>query len=181
MIEINNSIFYLFYNLAHQSRVFDNLIIFIAEVLPYILVVTAFLFLFLHEDKSDTVSIVEIFKKRFKEIALVFGATLLAWVFSFALKQLFMLERPFIKFLDVSPLWAESGYAFPSSHSTFFMALAFSLYFSHKKVGYVFMFFALLIGISRIIAGVHFPVDIFGGFVLGGGIAYAIELFYKNR
>jgi len=38
------------------------------------------------------------------------------------------------------------------------------------------MFFAFLIGIARIIAGVHFPIDILGGFILGAGIAYLIKL-----
>jgi membrane-associated phospholipid phosphatase len=61
------------------------------------------------------------------------------------------------------------------------MALAFALYFNHKKVGlpaqagYWFIFFALLIGVARIMAGVHFPIDILGGFVLGFLIAFLLK------
>ena len=78
-------------------------------------------------------------------------------------------------FSNIVPLFSESGYAFPSGHATFFMALAFALFFNHKKAGYVFILFALLIGIARIIAGVHFPVDILGGFILGFFIAFFVK------
>jgi undecaprenyl-diphosphatase len=61
------------------------------------------------------------------------------------------------------------------------MALAFSIFFLHKKAGYYFMFFALLIGLARIMAGVHFPADILGGFVLGFAISFIFDVFFKNR
>jgi undecaprenyl-diphosphatase len=60
------------------------------------------------------------------------------------------------------------------------MALAFALFFSHKKIGYIFMFFAFLIGIARIIAGAHFPVDILGGFILGILTAYLVRFLSKK-
>ena len=41
------------------------------------------------------------------------------------------------------------------------------------------MFFALLIGVARIIAGVHFPIDILGGFIIGFIVAYFIKKFSK--
>jgi len=60
------------------------------------------------------------------------------------------------------------------------MALAFAIFLTHKKVGYWFMFFALLIGIARIIVGVHFPIDILGGFILGALIAYLVRFVYDK-
>jgi membrane-associated phospholipid phosphatase len=39
----------------------------------------------------------------------------------------------------------------------------------------------LLIGVARIIAGVHFPIDILGGFCLGFLVAYLFNKFeYKH-
>ena len=78
---------------------------------------------------------------------------------------------------DVQSLIKETGFSFPSGHASFFMALACAIFISHKKAGYLFMFFALLIGIARIIAGVHFPVDILGGFILGYAISRVIYFF----
>ncbi len=81
----------------------------------------------------------------------------------------------------MKPLFLHGGMdSFPSGHATLFSALAVAIYVVHKKVGYVFMFFALIIGLSRIVAGVHFPVDILAGFAIGTAISFTInKYFYK--
>ncbi len=160
---MNNAIFYFFYSLAHQSAFFDNIVIFTAVYFPYIVILLAGLFLFLY-------------RKNWREFFLVFFSGFLAYFLAVILKILFHTSRPFEALSNVYSLFPETGLSFPSSHATFFSALAVSLFFYHKKAGYVFMFFALLIGLSRIVAGVHFPIDIFGGFILGIGVAY----FLKN-
>ena len=42
------------------------------------------------------------------------------------------------------------------------------------------MFFAFLIGLVRIMAGIHFPIDILGGFILGTLTAYFVKYLYKK-
>lgn len=167
-MNLNQNIFYFFYNLSHQSESFDKFIVFVAETLPYIVIIFASVFIFFYLKNS-------------KIFFWVFFSSIFAWVCAYALKLLFHTDRPFLALLDVTPLWVESGYAFPSGHATFFMALAFAIYLSHKKAGYVFIFLALIIGLARIAAGIHFPVDILGGFVLGGSVAYLVNYWYKNR
>lgn len=176
---LNNQIFFIFYNLAHQSVFFDKLVIFFAQTFPYIVILTAILFLFFHRDNINSNFPIREFKMRIREVVLVFFSSGLAWFLSYIFKFVFHRYRPFAVLPNISSLFTEIGYAFPSGHATFFMALAFSLFFSHKKVGYIFMFFTLLIGLARIIAGVHFPIDILGGFILGIGIAYLIKYLYK--
>lgn len=107
---------------------------------------------------------------------MVFFSGFLAYFISEILKILFHTTRPFLALPNVQALFTESSYAFPSGHATFFSALAFAIFFLHKKAGYVFICFAVLIGVARIVAGVHFPVDILGGFVLGGLVAYLLRL-----
>lgn len=164
---MNNEIFYFFYNLAHQSIFFDNLIVFFAVYFPYLVILLAALFLIFY-------------RKSWKEFFLVFFSSGLAVFFDLIFKYLIHTPRPFVAFANISGLFPESGYAFPSGHATFFMALAISLFFLNKKTGYIFMFFALLIGIARIIAGAHFPIDILGGFILGGIVSYSFAFFTKN-
>ena len=185
---MNNNIFYFFYNLAHKSVFLDKVIIFIAEPLAYFVIVSAIIFVLFHHDiftPKQGFGGFGVFKKAFlnfkqkwREIVLVFFSSISAWVLAYVLKILFHTSRPFLVLPDVTPLWIESGYAFPSGHATFFMALAVAVYLSHKKAGYVFITFAFLIGLARITAGVHFPIDIFGGFVLGSGVAYLVNYFY---
>jgi membrane-associated phospholipid phosphatase len=177
---INNQIFFFFYNFAHQSFWFDKLIFFCAETLPYFVVLLAGLFLVFHHDlifrKNSNLALIQ----KWKEVAFVFFSGALAW-FSAALLKLFVhTPRPFIKFSEVLPLFDKSGYAFPSGHAAFFIAIAFALFFNHKKLGCLFMFFALIISIARIASGVHFPIDILGGFILGILVAYLVKFLYKK-
>lgn len=173
---MNNQIFFFFYNLAHQSVFFDKLVVFTADIFPYVVILIAGLFLLMHHDVLPSKNPFKEFIKKWKEICLVFFSGVLAWGIAFVLKILIHTYRPFIVFPNVHSLFSETGYAFPSGHATFFSALAVSIFLSHKKAGYLFMLFAFLIGVARIIAGVHFPIDILGGFVLGSTIAY----FLKN-
>ena len=164
---MNNAIFYFFYNLVHRSIFFDKIVVFTAIYFPYIVVILAGLFLLFHHKILQAENPFRVFWEKKKKILLVFFSSALAWFVSEIFKILFHIPRPFLVLPDIHTLFTETGYSFPSGHATFFSALAVSLFFLHKKAGYVFMFFALLIGLARIIAGVHFPIDILGGFIFG--------------
>lgn len=164
---MNNNIFFFLYNLAHQSVFFDRLVIFFAVYFPIVVIFLAGIFLIMHHEVLKAEEPFKVFLEKKREILMVFFSAIVAWVTAYVLKFLIHSPRPFDAFSQVHSLFSETGYSFPSGHATFFMALAFAIFFLHKKVGYIFMFFALLIGLARIIAGVHFPIDILGGFVLG--------------
>jgi membrane-associated phospholipid phosphatase len=173
---MNNQIFFFFYNLAHQSAFFDKLVVFFAVYFPYIVILLAGIFLLFHHEVFSSENPLKAFIQKWKEIVLVFFSGAFAWFLAYVLKYLFHTGRPVDIFSNIIPLISKTDYSFPSGHATFFMALAIALFFSHKKVGYIFLFFAFLIGVARIIAGVHFPIDILGGFILGLIIAF----FLKN-
>jgi undecaprenyl-diphosphatase len=172
---MNDTIFFFLYGLTHQSKIFDDIVIFFAVYFPYLVIILAGIFLLFHHDVFKAEKPFQVFLQKKKEILLVFFSGILAWLVDTVLKYLIHTPRPFDVFPQVHSLFAESWYSFPSGHATFFMALAVSIFLSHKKAGYLFMFFALLIGIARIIAGVHFPVDILGGFVIGALVAFFVK------
>ncbi|MEI6581229.1 MAG: phosphatase PAP2 family protein [bacterium] len=177
---LNNQIFFTLYNLSHKSVFFDWVVIFIGNILPYLTVLAVIIFLLFHHEIIPSENPFKIFRQKWKEIVLIFFSGSLAWLLSFLLKLIIHLPRPFVDFPQVVPLFRVVGYAPPSGHATFYMALAFAIFFSHKKVGFIFMFIAFLIGIARVIAGVHFPVDILSGFILGAGIAYLVRFLYDK-
>ncbi|MBY0376565.1 phosphatase PAP2 family protein [Patescibacteria group bacterium] len=172
---MNNAIFYFFYNFAHKSAFVDGLITFFAVYFPYLVIIIAGLFVLFHHEVIKAENPWQVLMQKKKEILRVFIYGLVAWIVAYVFKILIHTDRPFVKLSNVQNLFPETGFAFPSGHATFFAALAFSIFFYHKKVGYWFMGFALIIGLARIAGGVHFPIDILGGFALGGLVAYLLK------
>ncbi len=71
--------------------------------------------------------------------------------------------------------------SFPSGDTTTIFALYAALAFLLPKYKILFLFGAILVGLSRIMVGVHFPSDVFGGILLGMFGAYGVRnlLFAK--
>lgn len=62
----------------------------------------------------------------------------------------------------------------PSNVATVGFALAVSLWTWNRRAGLAFGIAAILLGLSRVFCGVHYPGDVLAGVVLGGGVAYAL-------
>ena len=66
------------------------------------------------------------------------------------------------------------GYSFPSNHAANSFAAAGVLSVFYRRLRYAFYAFALLIGLSRPILGVHYPSDVLAGAVLGSAVALTV-------
>ncbi len=131
----------------------EQVVIFFAVYFSYLVIVAAGILILYH--------------RSWRELLITFAASFAAWVLAHVLKNLIQVARP------DGGLFLADGYAFPSGHATFFFALAMSIFFFHKKSGSWLLFFALLISLARILAGVHSPLDILGGIILGSLAAYS--------
>lgn len=166
---MNETIFNYLYGFAHQSSLIDATIRFTAEWYGYIILVALFVYLFEHRDNPQ---------KGVRDLFVVSVVAVLAWFLAHFFKDVFQTLRPFAADARVIPLLFESGYAFPSGHATFFMSLAASLWFYHKHLATFFGFSAVLIGVARVAAGIHWPIDILGGLILGCVIGVALHAFF---
>ena len=157
---MNASIFSFFYNLSNKSKRFDKIVAFVTHILPYLIV----LFIFLSFFSSRT---------SWEEVVVVSSATFTAWIISLLLKITFRHARPLSHKVDTLFI-SESRFSFPSEHSAIFSALAFSALHFYYFLGFVLVFLALIIGISRIVVGAHYPKDVLIGWLLG----FLVALFF---
>lgn len=73
------------------------------------------------------------------------------------------------------------GYGFPSGHATFAAACATILYYQiGRKYRRYLILLVLLVGLSRMYLGAHFPLDIVGGWALGAVVGAGLSLFLGN-
>ncbi len=93
---------------------------------------------------------------------------LVAYAITELIKTFFPMLRPF-QFNGALPLTLTipSDGTFPSSHSAVGFALAVTILKHDKKVGILYLVMAGLVGVARIMAHVHYPIDIMAGALIG--------------
>jgi membrane-associated phospholipid phosphatase len=78
-----------------------------------------------------------------------------------------------------------SSFSFTSSHATNHFAAAMFLFLtlksSFKNWTYLFFFWAGSISYAQIYVGVHYPLDILGGTIIGCSVGYLTGTFYNKR
>ena len=83
-----------------------------------------------------------------------------------AVRNFLDLERPYEKY-DITPIYKKDtkGHSFPSRHTASAAVIGATFLYVSMPLGAVFLTIALLIALSRIAAGVHFPRDAAAGFL----------------
>ncbi|MBU6500623.1 MAG: phosphatase PAP2 family protein [Patescibacteria group bacterium] len=154
---MNQSIFQLIHQLSGTSAILDDLGIFLANYLPYLLVL-GFLILVIRQKEWRRSSVI------FTDGAL--AVILSRGIVTEVIRFFYNHPRPFDA-LGFTALISESGNSFPSGHMTFFFALALIVFYYNKKAGWWYFVLSAIIGLARIYVGVHWPADILGGALIG--------------
>lgn len=144
-------------NLAGKWICLDSIAIFFAQYFIYFLAAGAVLFFFL-------------IKKKERIYYLILAGTsviLSRLIITELIRLIWYRPRPFVAHRVNQLIEHSASGSFPSGHITFLFALSAVIYFFSKKIGWLFFICSFLIGLSRVFIGVHYPLDVFGGIIIG--------------
>lgn len=169
---MNESLFDAIFQFAHQSPLLDGVGVFCAAYLQYFVVIGLFALLFAWR--------VDWRLKLFVGIEAVLVVVIARGIVAESIKVFIDSARPFVA-LGVDPLFMPSSQgSFPSGHAAFFFSLAFALFFTQRTWAWWYLGAAAIIGIARVFAGVHWPIDIVGGALIGLAIAALVHFFVQD-
>jgi undecaprenyl-diphosphatase len=159
-------IFNFIYGLANKWWPLDWLGIFFAKYLGYFIVLVAVFFLIKERNWHQ-----RIYFFALGGLSVILARGLITEIIRF----FYYRPRPFLV-LQIQPLINHdiTG-SFPSGHATAFFALALAIFYFNRKWGWRCLILALLIGLARIFVGVHWPLDILAGAIIGLGSAFLIR------
>jgi membrane-associated phospholipid phosphatase len=116
-----------------------------------------------------------------------FLTIMVGWGLGAIVKQLVHRPRPVV----VDPLWQAKDYSFPSGHAQNVALAAVSTIIllwplmskTGRRLAVVLAgVLALVVGLDRVLLGVHFPSDVLAGWIMGAGLATTSwRLFGRSR
>ncbi|MFZ3044208.1 MAG: phosphatase PAP2 family protein [Minisyncoccia bacterium] len=171
MAAFDTQLFFLLNSLVGKSTFVDGIIIFCASYLAYILVALLLALVFFSSYSR--------YKKLEILVAVATSSIIARLGVTEIIRAFYHRPRPFSVF-PTHQLITDSAWSFPSGHATFFFAMATALYLYNKKWGIGFFLATILITVSRVIAGVHYPSDILGGALIGILVGYLTVFFIRK-
>ncbi len=181
VLNLDHQIFTAINSLSGKYHWLDLLAIICAKYLIFVIFGAALgWWISLHKTKSTSAWPIEGKKKW-----LAFGHLGLTALGVYLLNNLIALihfrERPFlhdgVKQI-VNPISEKS---FPSDHAAASFAVATVILFYNKALGVFLFILAIFVGLGRIYTGVHYPLDVLGGAIVGILSALVIKLILRVK
>ncbi len=176
---LNQKLFFFINHGALQSPVLDGFMIFVSKFFVQALALLVFGWLVFLAVKSKKDS--SLFLKKIGDILIFFIALSFVWAITELIKGLVSLPRPYQALGNIKNLLVfGDNDSFPSLHTSFSFALAYFVYSLSKRAGLMLFGIAVIIGISRIYVGVHYPLDVLAGAFVGTLISFIIVKVFKR-
>ncbi|MCP3942992.1 MAG: undecaprenyl-diphosphatase [Desulfobacteraceae bacterium] len=171
MIEqFNDNTFLIINNLAHKIAWCDGLAILTAKYSPLI-----FIALLVYLWFSN--------KKNSRNNALYAGCcVILGLSLNLIIEFFYFHPRPFMNNIGTTLINHVADTSFPSDHTTFMLSISVFLLLlkETRKIGIIFTIIGIIGGLSRVMCGVHYPVDVLGALLVAVVSGFLILGFKKQ-
>ena len=164
---MNETLFLYINSFAGNNHILDLFFIISAKAMPYIFIGVEVWLYFVAKRKTEAI--------------FAFYSVVIGLFISQIIGIFYFHNRPFMDNLGVQLIHHQAENSFPSDHTTFLFAIAFSyLFFKLKKLAVISLILAFLGGIARVYVGVHYPFDIMGGIFVGFVASFVVFLLREK-
>lgn len=172
LLNFDYRVFQIFNSLAGRTEGWDAVFVALSEYTMFALILGLAVYLFVQKKgRAAAQAAIQALAAAFIGRALIVPL----------IRAFFFRARPFVEGAVTQLVSHDpSESAFPSGHATVMFALAFSLFFKNARFGTVYLILATVSSFSRVVVGVHFPLDIVGGMLVGALGAFAAEWIFKT-
>ncbi len=179
MHNLNEQLFLFISGGSGQYGVLDYFFLIVTNYLVPVLVISTIIWFFIVPPKRMKDPLQRL--GTYKHAGLLAISVMLVWAVTEFIKGLVAFPRPAQILLDLEPLSTFGSYdSFPSAHTAFAFMIATFVYHYFKRAGRLLFSLAFLVGISRMYVGVHFPLDVFVGALIGIVIPWGIISTFKR-
>ncbi|GAB6430986.1 undecaprenyl-diphosphatase [Bacillus luti] len=156
---MNYTVFQWINNLAGTSMLLDKVMVAITNSAAYVAILFMFILWFHNGKKENAI------RKQYTVLYTTLSV-IIALLVNVIIHVVYYHPRPFVSH-DVNQLvpHAENS-SFVSDHSVLVLSIAFIFILRGEKLRYIALVWAVLVCISRLYVGVHFPLDVIGAAVI---------------
>ncbi|WP_002147534.1 undecaprenyl-diphosphatase [Bacillus cereus] len=171
---MNYTVFQWINNFAGSSKLLDTLMIAITNSVPYVAILFMLILWFNNGKKENAI------RKQYTVLYTTLSVSIALLVNVF-IHAVYYHPRPFITHHvnQLVPHAADSS--FVSDHSVLVFSIAFVFILRGEKLKYIALIWAILVGVSRMYVGVHYPLDILGAafltFITSGLVIQSTRIF----
>ncbi len=179
MHNINEQVFFFINRVGGKSDILDQLFLFITHIFVPAILIVILVWFFVVLPRSST-TLLEKFRW-YRQGGIFLFIMSIVWVIIESIKTAVAFPRPqeFLQGVQVLSTFGSFD-SFPSAHSALAFAMATFIYKYSKSAGKILFFIAFLVAVSRIFVGVHFPLDVIVGAVIGVVVTKALQRVFSR-